>query len=140
MIAPETGTISLTTNLRYSYLGSNIVKEVAKYDEEIGEFLHPVIAGRIREKPEERRRAWPGGYYLYQDKGKNNMMSGVRQLVSEAREYIDSCKFQALSNNKIIMNREELEKLLVELRFKVPDEIKKYQKVIGQQDIVLGEA
>ena len=57
VIAPEVDTIFLTTNLKYSYLSSSIVKEIAEYDGEISEFLHPVIADRVREKLEERRRA-----------------------------------------------------------------------------------
>ena len=57
VIAPEIDTIFLTTNLKYSYLSSSIVKEIAEYDGEISEFLHPVIADRVREKLEERRRA-----------------------------------------------------------------------------------
>ena len=68
------------------------------------------------------------------------MMSRIEQLISGIEEYIDSCKFQALSNSKIIVNKEELEELLVELRLRIPDEIKKYQKIISQQDTILGEA
>lgn len=41
-------------------------------------------------------------------------MSRIEQLISEIEEYIDSCKFQALSNSKIIVNKEEMEELLVE--------------------------
>ena len=67
-------------------------------------------------------------------------MSRIEQLISEIEEYIDSCKFQALSNSKIIVNKEEMEELLVELRMRIPDEIKKYQKIISQQDTILGEA
>ena len=68
------------------------------------------------------------------------MMSRIEQLISEIEEYIDSCRFQALSNSKIIVNKVELEELLVELRLRIPDEIKKYQKIISQQDAILGEA
>ena len=67
-------------------------------------------------------------------------MSRIEQLISEIEEYIDSCRFQALSNSKIIVNKEELEELLVELRLRIPDEIKKYQKIISQQETILGEA
>ena len=35
------------------------------------------------------------------------MMSRIEQLISEIEEYIDSCKFQALSNSKIIVNKED---------------------------------
>lgn len=67
-------------------------------------------------------------------------MSRIEQLISEIEEYIDSCKFQALSNSKIIVNKEEMEELLVELRMRIPDEIKKYQKIISQQETILNDA
>lgn len=67
-------------------------------------------------------------------------MSRIEQLIGEIEEYVDSCKFQPLSNSKIVVNKEELEELLVELRYKIPDEVKKYQKIISNQDIILGEA
>lgn len=50
VIAPEIDTIFLTTNLRYSYLSSSIVKEIAEYHGDISEFLHPMIAEKVREK------------------------------------------------------------------------------------------
>lgn len=67
-------------------------------------------------------------------------MSRIEQLINEIEEYIDSCKFQPLSNTKILVNKEELEELLVELRLRIPDEIKKYQKIISNQDAILSEA
>lgn len=67
-------------------------------------------------------------------------MSRIEQLISEIEEYIDSCKFQALSNSKIIVNKEEMEELLVELRMRIPDEITKYQKIISQQQTILNDA
>lgn len=67
-------------------------------------------------------------------------MSRIEQLIGEIEEYIDSCKFQPLSNTKILVNKEELEELLVELRLRIPDEIKKYQKIISNQDAILSEA
>ena len=68
-------------------------------------------------------------------------MSRIEQLIGEIEEYIDGCKYQALSNNtKIIVNKEELEELLVELRLRIPDEIKQYQKIISNQDAILSEA
>lgn len=67
-------------------------------------------------------------------------MSRIEQLIEEIEEYIDSCKTQPFSNNKILVNREELEELLVELRLRVPDEIKQYQKIISNQDAILSDA
>ena len=67
-------------------------------------------------------------------------MSRIEQLIEEIEEYIDSCKYQPLSNTKILVNKEEMEELLVELRLRVPEEIKKYQKIISQQDAILADA
>ena len=50
VIAPGVDTIFLTTNLKYSYLSSSIVKEIARYDGDISEFLHPEVAQLVREK------------------------------------------------------------------------------------------
>ena len=46
------------------------------------------------------------------------MSSRIEQLIDEIEEYIDSCKYQALSNTKIIVNKEEIDELLRELRLK----------------------
>lgn len=67
-------------------------------------------------------------------------MSRIEQLIDEIEEYIDSCKYQPLSTTKILVNKEELEELLVELRLRIPDEIKQYQKIISNQEAILSEA
>ena len=67
-------------------------------------------------------------------------MSRIEKLIGEIEEYIDGCKFQPLSNTKILVNKEELEELLVELRLRIPDEIKQYQKIISNQDAILTDA
>ncbi len=54
VIAPEVDTIFLTTNLKYSYLSSSIVKEIAMYGGDISAFVHPFVAGQIRRKLAER--------------------------------------------------------------------------------------
>lgn len=50
VIAPEIDTMFLATSLKYSYLSSSIVKEIASMGGEIHEFLHPQIARRILDK------------------------------------------------------------------------------------------
>ena len=57
VIAPDIDTIFLTTNLKYSYLSSSIVKEIAGYGGDIDAFLHPMVAERTREKFRERMTA-----------------------------------------------------------------------------------
>ncbi len=54
VIAPELDTIFLTTNLKYSYLSSSIVKEIAEFDGEISGFLHPLVAKRVKDKLDGR--------------------------------------------------------------------------------------
>ena len=57
------------------------------------------------------------------------MSSRIEQIIEEIEEYVESCKYQPLSTTKIVVNKEELEELLRELRLKTPDEIKRYQKM-----------
>ena len=68
------------------------------------------------------------------------MSSRIEQLIDEIEEYIDSCKYQPLSNTKIIVNKEEIDELLRELRMKTPDEIKRYQKIISNKEAILNDA
>ena len=68
------------------------------------------------------------------------MSSRIEQIIEEIEEFIDSCKFQPLSSTKIVVNKEELEELLRELRMKTPDEIKRYQKIISNKDAILEDA
>ena len=68
------------------------------------------------------------------------MSSKIEQIISEIEEYINGCKFQPLSNSKIIVNKDEITELLTELRYKTPDEIKRYQKIISNQEAILANA
>ena len=68
------------------------------------------------------------------------MSSRIEQIIEEIEEYVDSCKFQPLSSTKIVVNKEELEEMLRELRMKTPDEIKRYQKIISTKDAILEDA
>ena len=44
------------------------------------------------------------------------MSSRIEQIIEEIEEYIDSCKFQPLSTTKIIVNKDQIDELLRELR------------------------
>ena len=56
VIAPEIDTLFLTTNLKYAYLSSSMVKEVARCGGDISEFLNSRIAEIVTEKLAEQRR------------------------------------------------------------------------------------
>ena len=68
------------------------------------------------------------------------MSSRIEQLIDEIETYIDHCKYQPLSNTKIIVNKDEIDELLRELRSKTPDEIKRYQKIITNKEAILNDA
>lgn len=68
------------------------------------------------------------------------MSSRIEQIIDDIEEFVDSCKFQPLSSTKIVVNKEDLEELLRELRMKTPDEIKRYQKIISNKDAILEDA
>ena len=68
------------------------------------------------------------------------MSSRIEQLIDEIEEYIDNCKYQPLSNSKIIVNKDEIDDLLRELRQKTPEEIKRYQKIISNKEAILNDA
>ena len=51
ILDPTIDTMFFTTSLRYAYLSSTIVKEVAHYDNtDISKFVHPFVAARLKEK------------------------------------------------------------------------------------------
>jgi ABC-type transporter Mla subunit MlaD len=68
------------------------------------------------------------------------MSSKIEQIIDEIEEYIGSCKYQPLSNSRIVVNKEEMEELIAELRAKTPEEIKRYQKIISNKEAILADA
>ncbi|MCQ2512811.1 MAG: hypothetical protein MJ092_05425 [Lachnospiraceae bacterium] len=67
-------------------------------------------------------------------------MSKIEQIIEDIEVYIDGCKYQALSNTKIIVNRNELGEYLDELKEAIPEEIKQYQRIIANRDAILKDA
>jgi uncharacterized membrane-anchored protein YjiN (DUF445 family) len=68
------------------------------------------------------------------------MSSRIEQIIDEIEAFIANCKYQPLSNTKIIVNKEEIDELVRELRMKTPDEIKRYQKIITSKEAILNDA
>ncbi len=67
-------------------------------------------------------------------------MNKIDKIISDIEAYIDSCKFQAFSNTKIIVDKEQLDDYLRELRLKTPEEVKRYQKILNSKDEIIREA
>uniref|UniRef100_UPI0040569266 hypothetical protein n=1 Tax=Acetatifactor sp. TaxID=1872090 RepID=UPI0040569266 len=68
------------------------------------------------------------------------MSSRIEQLIDEIEEYIESCKPKFMSTSEIIVNKDEIDELIRELRMKTPDEIKRYQKIISNKEAILNDA
>ena len=68
------------------------------------------------------------------------MASRIEQVIEEIEDYIDGCKPQTFSSTKIVVNKEQMDELLSELRTKIPEEIKRYQKIISNKEAILADA
>lgn len=68
------------------------------------------------------------------------MVSRIEQLIDEISEYIDRCKYSMFSKTDIIVNKEEIDDYLKELRARTPEEIKHYQKIIERKEAILDDA
>lgn len=55
VIAPDIDTVFFTTNLKYSYLSSSIVKEIALYDGDISSFVDERVGVAVKQKIREMR-------------------------------------------------------------------------------------
>ena len=67
-------------------------------------------------------------------------MSKYEQILTEIEEFIDNCKRQKLSGVNIIVNKEQLEEYISELRMKTPEEIRKYQRIINNKEAIMNDA
>ena len=69
------------------------------------------------------------------------MASAIEDIIDELEEYIDGCKPSSIFNDtKIVVNRDDIEGLLEELRLKTPEEIRRYQKIISNKEAILADA
>ncbi len=72
--------------------------------------------------------------------GVQKMSSRIEQCIDEIETFIDNCKYQPLSKTNIVVNKEEIDELLHELRSKTPEEIKRYQTIISNKEAILDDA
>ena len=69
-----------------------------------------------------------------------NSINKIEQIITDIENYLANSKPRMFSSTEVIVNREEMEELLKELRRKTPDEIKQYQKIIANKDAILADA
>ena len=63
-------------------------------------------------------------------------MSRIEQIIDDIETFINGCKMVPLSSSKIAVNKEEMKEYLADLREEIPVEIKQYQRVLSNQEIV----
>ena len=68
------------------------------------------------------------------------MSSKIEQQIDQIEDFIDSCKYQTFSKTNIIVDKEELDGLLEELRARTPEEIRHYQRIINNKEAILEDA
>lgn len=71
----------------------------------------------------------------------NKMMSSkIEQLIDEIEAYIDECKPTLFNSNNIVVNKEVMDEYLRDLRMTTPEEIKRCQKIISNQEAIMADA
>ena len=104
-------TIFITSSMEFAYLSSSVVKEIASFGGDIS------LLRRI-----------------------GNMSSKIEQMIDQIEDFIDSCRYQTFSKTNIIVDKDEMDALLEELRAKTPDEIRHYQRIIANKEAILDDA
>lgn len=67
-------------------------------------------------------------------------VSRIEQKIEDIYAFVESCKMQHLSTTKVVVPKNELYDLLDDLRRDVPEEIRRYQKILSQRDAILEDA
>ena len=70
----------------------------------------------------------------------SNSVIKIEEIISEIENYVHSCKSRMFSSSEIVVSRDEIEGLLIELRKRTPEEIKEYQKIIARKEAILADA
>ena len=65
---------------------------------------------------------------------------GVEEMIDQIEIFIDNCKYQPLSQNKIIVHKDELESMINELKLKLPTEIDRCKKIMRNKEAILSDA
>ena len=67
-------------------------------------------------------------------------MSKIEKAIADIEDYINECKPVPFSQSAIKVDKRRMEELLLELRSNIPDEIKKYHKIISNKEAIIAEA
>ncbi|MBR1743625.1 MAG: ATPase [Lachnospiraceae bacterium] len=68
------------------------------------------------------------------------MDSKLEQRIDDIYSFVESCKMQSFSSTKVVVPKNDLYDLLDDLRRDLPNEIKRYQKILNQRESILEDA
>lgn len=68
------------------------------------------------------------------------MGSGIERIIDDLENYIDNCKYRPLSNTTIMVDKDKITEIIDELKKTTPEELKRYQKVVSNQQAILNDA
>lgn len=66
-------------------------------------------------------------------------MNKIVQLIEDIEEFFEQCSGLPFSN-KVVVDKEDLFEILTELRLKIPDEIKKAERLIEEKEKIIKDA
>ncbi len=66
--------------------------------------------------------------------------SKIEQRIEDIYGFVESCKMQSFSTTKVVVPKNDLYDLLDDLRRDLPQEIKRYHKMLNQRDAILEDA
>lgn len=67
-------------------------------------------------------------------------MSRIEELIDDMEAYLEDSKPAAFSSSRVVINKEEFIEMLNELRFQIPEEVSKCQKILNNQSAILDNA
>lgn len=72
--------------------------------------------------------------------GKEMSKKSIEDVMNEIEDFLNSCKTSALSSNKVVVPRDEFDKLFGDLKVKIPAEIDRCKKIMRNKEAILMEA
>lgn len=64
----------------------------------------------------------------------------IVEMIDQIEIFIENCKYQPLSQTKIIVQKDEMLAMLDELKLKLPTEIERCKKIMRNKDAILADA
>lgn len=65
---------------------------------------------------------------------------GVDEIIDQIEIFMENCKYAPLSQNKIVVHKDELESYINELKLKLPSEIERCKKIMRNKEAILTDA